>query len=134
MAFLCVSLYFINVMHSQGFKQILSWHRIRSIVCTTQSMTGECWYGRTLYQPMDQIRPKTGNPLVICFGFSLFYYYYVFLIYIYIIISQENMKSMHKTNEDWWGLLWIILCQIMYCPQPKTGNYLEICSGLSLFY
>ena len=56
------SLYFINTMSSEYSKQIISWHRIRSIICTTQNKYWWVLLVITLCQLMDKIRPKTWNP------------------------------------------------------------------------
>ena len=69
--------------------------------------------GRKLCQIMDQLRPKTGNPLEF-FVFSLFYHYDVFLIFqTNIIMSHDNFNYMHNTNKEFWLLLESTLCRLI---------------------
>ena len=48
--------------------------------------------GRTLCRLMEQLRPKTGNPLEICFGLSM--------LLLLLCISNVSRQYYHDTGSD----------------------------------
>ena len=100
--------------------------------------TKEDWWVflvRTLCRIMDQIQPKTRIPLAIYFSLSLFLLILCLPnVSTNLIMIKDKISYLYNINEDWWVLLWIMLCQIMDQLRPKTGNPLEIYFGVSLFY
>ena len=71
---------------------------------------------------MEQLRPETRNPLTF-FGTSLFDSYDVFPMFQKtLIMTKYQINFLHSTNEYWWLLFIIILCQIMYQPRLQTEN------------
>ena len=94
-----------------------------SIVYTTKRSTGECLFNRTLHHLMDQLQPKTGNPL------DFFWFLCIILISCLPdvfqknpIMEKEKVNFLKNTKEYWWLFLGITLCHLIEQLRPKTGN------------
>ena len=78
--------------------------------------------GRKLCQLMEQIHPKTGNPLA---------FFLISILFISCIINLSN-KNYHDTGENQFstehigGLVSITFFQLTNQLQPKTGNTLAV--------
>ena len=82
------SIYFINMMSSWYFKHILSWNSKISIICTTKKNDWWVLFGRKLSHIMEQLRPKSGNPLV--------FFVYLYLINIMSYQCFKQKLSWHR--------------------------------------
>ena len=124
---LSVFIIIIIIMFSWCFKQILSCHRIRLIVCTIQRIIGECCLGERFLISWSCYGLKWGIP---------WKYFVCFLSILFILYLPNVSKNYnHDTVWDYFSaqhkielvvLFDSTLCLIMDLLRPKTGNLLAL--------
>ena len=97
---------FINFISSYRFKQVLSWHRIRSRVCTTLRSISEYYLGERYVRSLIRYSLNRESHSFF-FGFSLNYsWYYVFLLFqTNLTVSQDQNNCLQNIKEEWWVCL-----------------------------